>query len=106
VDGLVITDMAAAASAQAYYDFDSFEEMQSTFPDAEAKSLCAEIQRLGWTKITLEQALAAVPSREKDLREAAAAGLLRGYLALLLHGKGCTEPPQDVLDEANRYLRR
>ncbi|MCA1570098.1 MAG: hypothetical protein LC798_07210 [Chloroflexi bacterium] len=30
VDGVVITDMAALGSSPAYYDFDSFEEMQVT----------------------------------------------------------------------------
>jgi Ca-activated chloride channel family protein len=78
---------------------------QFVLSESEAKSLCAEIQKAGWTKITLEQALAAAPSLEKDLREADAAGLLRGYLALLLHGKGCSEPPADVLAEADRYMR-
>lgn len=71
----------------------------------ETKSLCAEIQRIGWTKITLKVALAAAPSLEKLLREADAAGLLRGFLAVVLQGKGCSEPPADVLAEADRYMR-
>ncbi len=74
--------------------------------EAEAKSLCAAIRKAGWTKITLKQALAAAPSLEKLLREAAAAGLLRGFLAVVLQDRGCTAPPKDVLDEADRYLRR
>lgn len=105
IDGTLITDMVAVASAPAYYDFDSFEEMQTVLPEAEAKSLCAEIQKAGWTKITLEQALAAAPSLEKLLREADAAGLLRGYLAVVLQERGCSEPPADVRDEADRYLQ-
>lgn len=76
------------------------------FPEVEAKSLCAEVQKVGWEKITLEQALAAAPSLEKLLREAEAAGLLRGFLAVALHGKGCSEPPADLLAEADRYLQR
>ena len=75
-------------------------------PDAEAENLCAEIQKAGWTKITLEQALAAAPSLEKLLREADAAGLVRGFLAVALRGRACMEPPPEVLAEAGRYLRR
>ena len=99
MDGAFITTDA--------YCFLSFEEMKVVaLPEVEGKNLCAEIQRVGWTKITLEQALAAAPSLETLLREADAAGLLRGYLALLLQGKGCSEPPADVLAEADRYLWR
>jgi Ca-activated chloride channel family protein len=84
------------------------EEIPTARPvlsESEAKSLCAEIQKTGWTKITLEQALAAAPSLEKLLWKADAAGLLRGFLAVVLQGKGCTEPPADVLAEADRYMR-
>jgi Ca-activated chloride channel homolog len=105
VDGAVLTDRAAVGASPAYYDFDSFEEMQPVLSEAEAKGLCAEIQRTGWAKITLKQALAAAPSLAKNLREADAAGLLRGYLSLVLRGKGCAEPPADVLAEADRYMR-
>jgi Ca-activated chloride channel family protein len=99
VDGVFITTDS--------YCFLSFEEMKVVaLPEVEGKNLCAEIQRVGWTKITLEQALAAAPSLEKFLREADAAGLLRGYLAVVLQGKGCSEPPADVLDEAEQYRSR
>jgi hypothetical protein len=107
VDGAVLTDMVAVGTSPGYYDFDSFEEMQPALSEAEAKSLCAEIQRTGWAKITLKQALAAAPSRAKTLQKADRAGLLRGYLAVLLRDRGCSEePPLDVLAEAERYLRR
>lgn len=106
VDGTVITDMTALGSSPAYYDFDAFEEMRSTLSEAEAKALCAEIQRTGWAGITLEQALAAAPSLREDLRKAAGAGLLRGFLAGVLHGRGCSEPPADVLAEAQQYVDR
>ena len=62
--------------------------------------------RAGWTGITLERALAAAPSLKAALRKAADAGLLRGFLALVLQGKGCSEPPADVLAEAQAYLDR
>jgi hypothetical protein len=104
VDSLVITDMTALGSSTAYYDFDAFEEMQNTFTEAEAKGLCAEIQRAGWAGITLERALAAAPSLKAALQKAADGGLLRGFLALVLQDRGCSEPPADVQAEAQRYL--
>jgi Ca-activated chloride channel family protein len=104
VDGLAITDMTALGSSPADYDFDAFEEMQTTFAEAEAKGLCAEIQRAGWAGITLERALAAAPSLKAALQKAADAGLLRGFLALVLQDKGCSEPPAEVQAEALRYL--
>jgi Ca-activated chloride channel family protein len=78
--------------------------MQSTLTEAEAKGLCAEIQRAGWAGITLERALAAAPSLKAALQKAADAGLLRGFLAVILQDKGCSEPPADVQAEALRYL--
>jgi len=104
VDGLVIADMAALGSSPAYYDFDAFEEMRTTFAEAEAKGLCAEIQRADWAGITLERALAAAPSLKAALQKAAGADLLRGFLALVLQDKGCAEPPADVKAEAQRYI--
>jgi Ca-activated chloride channel family protein len=71
---------------------------------AEAKSLCAEIARAGWAGLTLERTLGLAPSLSKDLRQAARAGLLRGFLALVLEGKGCSEPPADVRAEAQQYV--
>jgi len=106
VDGAVITDMKAQGSSPAYYAFDAFEEMRSTFAEAEAKALCAEIQRAGWDGITLERALAAAPSLQKALQKAAGAGLLRGFLAVILQDKGCSEPPAAVLAEAQTYVGR
>ncbi len=106
VDGSVITDMAALGSSPAYYDFDAFEEMRVTIPEAEVKGLCAEIQRAGWTGITLERALAVAPSLKEALQKASGAGLLRGFLAVMLHGKGCSEPPAEVLAEARTYVGR
>ena len=38
VDGVVITDMAALGSSPAYYDFDSFEEMQVTTGGSDAST--------------------------------------------------------------------
>ncbi|HKI05772.1 MAG TPA: VIT domain-containing protein [Thermoanaerobaculia bacterium] len=98
VDGTFVTDDFA--------DFDAFEIMLGVLSEAERETLCAEIQRTGWEKITLEQALAAAPSLAEALREADGAGLLRGYLAVILESRGCTEPPAEVLAEAGRYLRR
>jgi len=86
LDSPVIKDMAALPS------------------ETEAKSLCVEIARAGWEGITLERALAAAPSLKAALQKAADAGLLRGFLAVVLHGKGCSEPPADVRAEAQRYL--
>jgi Ca-activated chloride channel family protein len=72
--------------------------------EAEAKSLCAEIARTGWAGITLKRVLAATPSLKAALWKAADAGLLRGFLAVLLQDKGCSEPPADVKAEAQRYI--
>ncbi len=98
VDGLILTDMASLGSVPAYYD----EDFGETVP----QGLCVEIQRSGWKGITLERALAAAPEMEKDLRKAADAGLLRGFVALLLHGQRCSEPPAEVLAEAKAYEDR
>jgi Ca-activated chloride channel family protein len=106
MDGTVVTDTAPLGTAPAYVDFEAFEEMIPTFPEAEAKSLCAEIARTGWAGITLEQALTAAPSQAEALRQAVDAGLLRGFLAVVLHDKGCSEPPADVLAEAQQYTSR
>jgi Ca-activated chloride channel family protein len=105
-DGTVITDMAALGSSPAYYDFDAFEEMRVAVPEAEVKGLCAEIQRAGWTGITLDRALAVAPSLKEALQKASGAGLLRGFLAVMLHDKGCSEPPAEVLAEARAYVGR
>jgi Ca-activated chloride channel family protein len=102
-DGVVLTDMVALDSSPAYYDFEAFEEMSTTWAEAEAKGLCAEIQRTGWEGITLERALAAAPALKENLQKAADAGLLRGFLAVVLHDRGCSEPPADVQAEAQRY---
>jgi Ca-activated chloride channel family protein len=75
-------------------------------PEAEAKDLCAEIRQAGWKGITLEMVMAAAPSLKAELRKAAGAGLLRGFLALVLRDKGCSQPPADVLAEARKYEAR
>lgn len=106
VDGVAITEMTALGSSPGYYDFDAFEELQAALSADEVKSLCAEIQQHGWDSLTLERSLAAAPSLAKALREAAGAGLLRGFVALMLRGKGCSEPPAEVLAEAGQYIRR
>ncbi|HEX9941536.1 MAG TPA: marine proteobacterial sortase target protein [Thermoanaerobaculia bacterium] len=72
----------------------------------EGKQLCAEIQQHGWEGLTLARILAAAPSLAEALRKADAAGLLRGFVALALQGKGCSEPPAEVLAEAEQYIRR
>ncbi|HEV7504876.1 MAG TPA: marine proteobacterial sortase target protein [Thermoanaerobaculia bacterium] len=89
-----------------YYDFDGFEELRSTLLEAEAKALCEEVRRDGWKGLTLERALAAAPSQEEALVKANTAGLLRGFVALMLRGGSCTEPPADVLAEEQEYSRR
>jgi Ca-activated chloride channel family protein len=99
-------DMEVLGSSPAYYDFDAFGEMPLTISKSEAKALCAEIQRTGWNGITLEKAQAAAPSLKEALQKAADAGLLRGLLAVVLHDKGCSEPPADVLAEAKTYMDR
>jgi hypothetical protein len=129
VDGVVMTDMAALGSSPRYYAFDVFEEMQvataansatqievekiptargtlPALPDDEAKALCEEIGRTGWVGLTLERVLLVAPFQADALRKADAAGLLRGLVALMLHDKGCAEPPADVLAEAKEYSRR
>jgi hypothetical protein len=75
-------------------------------PDDEAKFLCAEIGRSDWTGLTLEQVLLVAPFQTDALNKADEAGLLRGLVALMLHDKGCSEPPADVLAEADEYNRR
>jgi Ca-activated chloride channel family protein len=106
VDGAVVTGMKAMGSSPSYYDFDEFEELRTTLLEAEAKALCGAVRQDGWKGLTLERALAAAPSQEEALAKADAAGLLRGFVALLLRGKGCAEPPADVLAEAQEYSRR
>ena len=103
VDDVVVTDTAALGASPAYADFDAFEEMAVTIPKAEATNLCAEIGRVGWAGITLERAIVLAPSLKADIEEAAAADLLRGFLAVTLQGKGCSEPPAGVLAEAQQY---
>jgi Ca-activated chloride channel homolog len=106
VDGAVLTDMKALGSSPDYYDFDGFEELRTTLLEAEARALCEEVQREGWKGLTLERALRTASSQEEALVKADAAGLLRGFVALLLRGRSCTEPPADVLAEAKEYSRR
>ncbi|HEY4573426.1 MAG TPA: VWA domain-containing protein, partial [Thermoanaerobaculia bacterium] len=72
----------------------------------DGRTLCEEIERVGWVGITLDRALATMPSWKAELLKAADAGLLRGFLALLLRDKGCSPPPADVLVEARRYQAR
>jgi hypothetical protein len=106
VDGTVVTDATALGTSPAYVDFEASEEMIATFPEAEAKGLCAEIQRVGWAGITMERAIVLAPSLKTDIEEAAAAELLHGFLARILVGRGCSEPPADVLAEARRYVEQ
>jgi hypothetical protein len=80
--------------------------MQAALSVEEAKALCAILRKTGWKKVKLEDALRAAPSLADSLRQADAAGLLRGFLALVLHGRGCSEPPKVVLAEAEQYLRQ
>jgi hypothetical protein len=75
-------------------------------PDDEAKALCEEIGRNGWTGLTLERVVRVAPFEADALRNADAVCLLRGLVAVLLHGKGCPEPPADVLAEAEEYICR
>jgi Ca-activated chloride channel family protein len=89
-----------------YYDFDGFEELRTTLLEAEAKALCEAVRQDGWKGLTLERAFRAAPSQEETLVKANAAGLLRGFVALLLRGKSCAEPPAEVLVEAKEYSRR
>jgi Ca-activated chloride channel family protein len=95
-----LTGMVALWSCPAY---DSGCEAEIA---AEVKSLEAEIQRLGWGGVTLERALAVAPSLTERLRQADGAGLLRGYLSLVLEGGGRPEPPAEVLVEAQAYRDR
>jgi Ca-activated chloride channel family protein len=106
VDGAVVTDATALGSSPVYFDIDPIEETTPGPSAAEAKSLCAEIQRVGWAGITLERAVVLVPSLKADIEEAAAADLLHGFLARILVGRGCSEPPADVLAEARRYAEQ
>jgi Ca-activated chloride channel family protein len=102
--GMDVTDMEALGSSPVYYDFDAFGPL--TIPEPEAKALCAEIQRNGWNGITLEKAMAAAPSLQEALQKAADARLLRGFLAVMLDGRGCSGPPADVLAEAKAFRDR
>jgi hypothetical protein len=86
--------------------FDDFEKLRTTLLEVEGKTLCEEVRRAGWNNLTLEHALRAASSQEEALVKADAAGLLRGFVALLLDGKGCAEPPAEVLNEVGEYSRR
>ena len=106
MDDVVITDMESLGASPSYYEFDGFEELRSTLLEAEAKTLCEEVRQNGWKGLTLERVLRAAASQEEVLVKADAAGLLRGFVALLLQGKSCAEPPADVLAEAREYSQR
>jgi hypothetical protein len=75
-------------------------------PDDEAKFLCEEIGRTGWEGLSLEQVLLVAPFQTEALRKADEAGLLKGFVASMLQDKECSEPPADVLAEAQEYGRR
>jgi len=85
---------------------DDFEALQAILLEAETKALCKEVRWDGWKGLTLERALRAASSREEDLIEADAAGLLRGFVALLLQGRSCADPLPEVLAEAQAYSHR
>ncbi|HEV7504875.1 MAG TPA: hypothetical protein VGS07_08195 [Thermoanaerobaculia bacterium] len=84
---------------------DDFEALRATLLEVETTDLCEQVRRC-WKGLTLERALRAASSQEEALVEADAAGLLRGFVALMLHDKSCAEPPADVLAEATEYSRR
>jgi Ca-activated chloride channel family protein len=86
--------------------FDGFEKLRATLLTAETKALCEEVEWAEWEGITLERVLRAAPSQEEALVKANANDLLRGFILLLLHDKGCVEPPPEVLYEAREYGRR
>ena len=104
VDGVVITDTAALGTRSGYVNFDVFEQMIPTFPEAEAKSLCAEIAagRLDGDHAGARPRLPRRP-RRRSSGKPPPPDLLHGFLASILVGKGCSEPPADVLAEARRY---
>jgi hypothetical protein len=107
VGGTVVIDLNPAAPSELIYStFDDFEELRTTLLEAEIKALCEEVEWADWEGITLERVLRAASSQEEALVKADAHGLLRGFIALLLHDKGCAEPPADVLAEAREYGRR
>ncbi len=91
---------------RAHYIFDGFEELQATLLEAEAKALCEEVRRDGWEGLSLERVLWTAPSKEESLINADTAGLLRGFVALLLQARSGAELPADVLAEAKEYSRR
>jgi Ca-activated chloride channel family protein len=95
-----LTGMVALWSCPAY-DSDCEARIAT-----ELKSLAAEIQRLGWGGVTLERVLTIAPSLAEKLREADGAGLLRGYLVLVLGEEARPEPPAEVLAEAQAYRDR
>ncbi|HEX4965453.1 MAG TPA: marine proteobacterial sortase target protein [Thermoanaerobaculia bacterium] len=104
--GVLTERINVGGSESGYSTFDDFEELRATLLEAEAKTLCEEVGRNGWKGLTLERALRAAPSQEEALVKADAAGLLRGFVALMLRGRSCTEPPADVLAEVKEYERR
>lgn|GEM_PF-6214783 len=85
---------------------DDFAALQAILLEAETKALCREVRWDGWKDLTLERAVRAASSREEALVEADAAGLLRGFVVLLLQDRSCAEPPAEVLAEAQEYSRR
>jgi hypothetical protein len=93
------------ARAESEPDSD-FEALRTALLKAETRALCEKVRRKGWRDLTLERALRAAPSRDEALVEANAAGLLQGFVALMLRGESCIEPPSDVLAEAQEYSRR
>ena len=72
-----------------------FEALRIALLKAETSDLCEQVRR-GWNSLALEQALRAAPSQDEALIEGNAAGLLQGFVALMLRGESCIEPPADV----------
>jgi Ca-activated chloride channel family protein len=103
-DEALTEELRGSSLVYSDYDFDAFGPL--TISEPEAKALCVEIQRTGWNGITLEKALAAAPSLQEALQKAADARLLRGFLAVMLEGRGCSAPPANVLAEAKELRDR
>ena len=103
---LIGTGLALAAGVGEVSRRQGLSFWPPALPDDEAKFLCEEIGRSDWTGLSLEQVLLVAPFQTDALNKADEAGLLRGLVALMLHDKGCSEPPPDVLAEADEYNRR
>jgi hypothetical protein len=115
VDGVVITDMAALGSSPAYYDFDSFEEMQVTTGGADSTIASGGVVLNMVTKRGTNQwkGTARLIDTDKsyqsnlnfDRSELGTVGLHRSGVPEGIPGVPSTQKPQTSFKQGNRIVK-